>query len=409
MTPRVRLGSASPLQRAARALPTVALLALGCGLLGGATEQGRSQRGTLDLNRWALSKIDVDVVGQPRALCPGQRVQLSIVAEARHRERDKVRLVQTYEGNRVGLGGRNKLGFDSFALRSGQGRFDRHGWYTPSEDPFVSIEGFALEVEHTPNPKLATTLHYKPSYDCMRQGGGGGPSGKPGRSGSAGDSGERGSYGGSSEDGGSGGAGAAGGNGGEGSAGSPGPQLRAWATVVRTPHHEHLVLLEYAGDRTGRVLFDSHASFVLSAPGGPGGAGGSGGPGGAGGAGGGGVHGGGGGPGGPGGNGGMGGPGGAGGRIDLVVDDRFPELAQLIRLDVSGGRGGFGGALGSGGSGGSGGHSSAQDADDGPDGPEGSEGTPGANGRDGTSGVGEARVGSVDDRVSELPAGVVRL
>lgn len=398
--------------RAAVAVPALGVLALlsfGCGLLGGPGSSGRSERATLDMARWELTKISVEVVGEPTTLCPGQSVQLSIVAEAKHRERDKVRLVQTYEGNRPGLGARNKLGFDSFALRSGQGRFGPHGWYAPSEDPFVSVEGFTLEVEHTPNPKLAATLNYKPSYDCVRQGGGGGPAGTPGRSGSGGASGERGKYGGSSDDGGGGGAGASGSNGGEGTAGAPGPHLSAWATVVRTPHHEHLVLLEYQGDMNGRVMFDSHTSFVLLAPGGPGGRGGSGGPGGSGGSGGGGTRGGGGGPGGPGGTGGMGGAGGAGGQVDLVIDDRFPELAQVIRLDVSGGGGGFGGAVGDGGSGGSGGHSSAEDTDDGPDGSEGADGTAGANGRGGAPGVGQVRVGSVDERFSALPAGVVRL
>lgn len=389
------------------ALCVLGLFSVGCGLFGGAGG-GRSERGTLDLTRWALTKIDVDVVGEPQTLCPGQSVQLSIVAEARHRDRDKVRLVQTYEGNRPGLG-RNKLGFESFALSSGQGRFDAHGWYAPSEDPFVSVDGFTLEVEHQPNPKLATTLNYKPSYDCIRQGGGGGPSGSPGRSGSGGASGERGKYGGSSEDGGAGGAGASGSNGGEGTAGAPGPRLVAWATVVRTPHHEHVVLLEYEGDMTGRAMFDSHTSFVLAAPGGPGGRGGSGGPGGAGGGGGGGAHGGGGGAGGPGGTGGMGGAGGTGGQIQLVVDERFPELAQVIRLDVSGGGGGFGGSIGDGGRGGSGGHSSAEDAEDGPDGSEGADGTSGANGRAGAPGQATVRVGAVDDRFSALPDGVVRL
>jgi len=400
------LGWATPVVRSA--LGIVALLSLGCGLLG-APGGGRPERGTLDLTRWALTRIDVDVVGEPVTLCPGQSVQLSIVAEAKHKDRDKVRLVQTYEGNRPGLGGRNKLGFESFALRSSQGRFDPHGWYAPSEDPFVSVDGFTLEVEHTPNPKLATTLNFKPAYDCVRQGGGGGASGAPGRTGSTGASGERGDYGGSSEDGGAGGAGGSGSNGGEGTAGAAGPRLSAWATVVRTPHHPHLVLLEYEGDMTGRAMFDSHTSFVLSAPGGPGGRGGAGGPGGSGGSGGGGAHGGGGGAGGPGGTGGMGGPGGAGGHIDLVVDDRFPELVQLIRLDVSGGGGGFGGAVGSGGRGGSGGHSSDEDTIDGPDGSEGADGTSGANGRSGAPGLANARVGAVDERFSALPDRVVRL
>lgn len=384
------------------------MLVAGCGLFG----SGRgvlSEPATLDLGRWEVTRMNVDLVGSPTSLCPGESVQLSIVAELRHRERDKTRTAQTYEGNRPGIGGRGKLGFEHFSVQSAQGRIEQHGWYTPSPDPFASVDGFTLEVQHTDNPAIAQTLNYKPRYDCVRQGGGSGGAGTPGRAGSGGGSGDRGSYGGSSSNGGAGGDGASGGDGGTGTQGRPGGSISAWATVVRTPHHAHLVLLEYEGDAHGRVMFDSHGSFVLAATGGPGGRGGGGGSGGRGGDGGGGQQGGAGGSGGGGGTGGPGGAGGAGGRIVLTIDERFPELAQVIRLDVSGGHGGMGGPAGSGGGGGRGGSSSAEGASDGADGSEGADGADGANGPSGPPGRAEVVAGDVETRFGALPEGVVRL
>ncbi|MBV1861190.1 MAG: hypothetical protein KUG77_22425, partial [Nannocystaceae bacterium] len=49
----------------------IAALLAGCGMLGppggGAAPR---ERGTLDLSRWALTRIDVDIVGEPTTLCP---------------------------------------------------------------------------------------------------------------------------------------------------------------------------------------------------------------------------------------------------------------------------------------------------------------------------------------------------
>jgi len=387
----------------------VALSLAGCGLFGTGRSGGVAGPKTLDMSRWSITKMDVDLVGSPAALCPGESVQLSIVAELRHRERDKVRTAQTYEGNRPGLAGRGKLGFDAFEIRSGQGRVAEHGWYQPSPDPFVSVDGFTLEVMPTGDAKLLQALNYKPRYDCVTRAGGAGVSGTPGSTGAAGGSGDRGSYGGSSKDGGAGGQGAPGAAGGQGTPGGGGASIVAWATVVRTPHHPHLVLLEFEGDVVGRVMFDSHRSFVLSAAGGPGGRGGPGGSGGSGGDGGHGQQGGTGGSGGSGGSGGTGGQGGPGGRIELHIDARFPELAQLIQLDVAGGSGGFGGMAGSGGRGGRGGNSSAEGASAGADGSEGADGADGANGPVGAAGVATVVHDEVTGRFAALPDGVVRL
>ena len=382
------------------------LFATSCGFLASAP---LSEPATLDLSRWTMTKMSVDFVGSPVTLCPGEAVQLSIVAELRHRERDKTRTAQTYEGNRAGIGGRGKLGFDAFIVSSAQGQLGPHGWFATNPDPFASLDGFTIEVQHRGAEPLSQTLAYKPRYDCMQHGGGAGMSGTSGRSGSAGGSGDRGSYGGSSRDGGAGGDGAAGGSGGAGTSGATGPTLSAWATVVQTRHHPHLVLLEFEGDAVGRVMFDSRDTFVLTAAGGPGGQGGSGGQGGTGGDGGAGVQGGPGGSGGPGGAAGMGGSGGPGGRITLHLDERFPELAQHISLNVSGGGGGFGGRGGQGGRGGRGGSTSAEGAADGPEGPDGADGADGANGPVGPPGAAETLLGSVEARFGELPVGVEAL
>lgn len=390
-----------------RRLGLLAVAAAGCGLfgLGGPAEAPA----TLDLTRWRITKIDVDLVGTPSALCPGEPVQLSIVAELRHRKRDRTRTAQTYEGKRAGLAGRNKLGFDAFTVRSEQGAMGRHGWYTPDPDPFNSVEGFLFDVQVRDDPDLAERLGYEPRYDCMTRAGGSGGSGPMGPAGSTGSRGKAGAFGGSSEDGGAGVDGGAGSAGGPGSGGGPGPSLVGWATVVRTRHHPHLVLLEVEGGAPARMMFDSHRTFVLDASGGPGGRGGQGGSGGEGGDGGSGVHGGSGGMGGPGGAGGAGGPGGRGGHIELHVDGRFPQLTEVIRLQVAGGPGGFGGVGGSGGAGGRGGRSSAEDAPEGPDGVEGPEGSDGPGGIDGPSGSAQVLVESVDARFGELPPGVERL
>ena len=207
-----------------------------CALFGG-SNGGVLGPSTLDLSRWTITKMNVGAVGDPVALCPGERIQLSIVAELKHKERDKVRTAQTYQGTGPGLGGRGKLGFDSFAMQSQQGSFDAHGWFTPSPDPFVSVDGFTLDVEHTPNPEHAASLVYKPRYDCISVAGRAGTSGSAGSSGAPGGVGKQGKYGGSSDAGGPGGDGASGGAGGSGTAGAAGPTLTAWATVVRTPHH----------------------------------------------------------------------------------------------------------------------------------------------------------------------------
>lgn len=395
-------------RRGVKACLALALLAAGCGLVGSSLGV-LSAPATLDLTRWEITRMNVGLVGSPTSLCPGEAVQLSVVAELRHRERDKTRTAATYEGNHPGIGGRGKLGFERFAVRSAHGRIERHGWYTPSADPFASVDGFTLEVQYTDNPEIAQTLHYSPRYDCARRGGAAGGAGSPGRPGADGGAGRRGSYGGSSSDGGAGGDGATGGDGGAGTPGRPGGSMAAWATVVRTPHHAHLVLLEYEGDAQGRVMFDSRGAFVLAATGGPGGGGGGGGRGGRGGDGGGGQHGGAGGSGGAGGPGGRGGAGGSGGSIVLTVDERFPELAQVIRLDVSGGHGGAGGPAGQGGSGGRGGTALAEGAPEGADGSEGAEGAEGTNGPSGPPGRAQVVVGDVEARFEELPEGVVRL
>ncbi len=90
--------------------------------------------------------------------------------------------------------------------------------------------------------------------------------------------------------------------------------------------------------------------------------------------------------------GGDGGDGGDGGTITLEYDARFPDLAQLIQLNVDGGApgaggpGGPGGSGGSGGDGGRGGRGGSTVGTGGKPGCSGSDGTSGQRGQDGLSG-----------------------
>jgi hypothetical protein len=113
--------------------------------------------------------------------------------------------------------------------------------------------------------------------------------------------------------------------------------------MVKTPYYDKLVAIKLSGDVEDVLLAPVDQPIVIKATGGPGGPGGSGGSGGRGGSGGSGNPGGQGGGGGQGGKGGVGGPGGS---IDFVFDARYPELANSIHLDVSGGEAGEAGEAG---------------------------------------------------------------
>lgn len=352
--------------------------------------------GTINMDKWTLTSMDVSLAGGVTTICPSQPVQLSIVAQLQHKERDKTRVVETWSGDRPLASSIGKLGFETFEGRSPQGTLDGRGYFTPDLDALNSVDGFELHLVHTPNPKFTWSQVYKPSYDCVSGAGGRGAVGGDGTAGSKGSKGALGRKNGGD-----------GGRGSQGAPGAPGPSLVAHATIVRTPHYDALVLLQIEGDLPATVLFEPTKPFVLEARGGEGGRGGLGGSGGKGADGSSSsTQGGNGGNGGPGGSGAAGGVGGAGGSIVLTYDARFPQLAEIIGVDVSGGPGGLGGDGGPGGSGGAGGHGTGEHATNGMSGSAGARGPDGAQGAWGAPGRAEVAAGDVSDVFAALPEGV---
>ncbi len=372
---------------------------------------GATKKATrVNMDNWNIDSMTVDVRQDGEMLCPGQTVQMVVTASLTHKKRDKKKSVQTPDGE-TGLKNVGSMDFEMFEFTSEQGSFGERGFYKANPDVLATaVDGFEIKTKYLKDPdKFSFDNHYKPTYDCITFAGGSGPGGNSGMMGSSGSSGDSGNGGSSSDAGGDGGAGGAGGNGTDGGPGGPGPSLTAYATLVRTPHHEHLVMLQVTGDGQDVVLFDPENSITLSAGGGPGGSGGSGGSGGNGGSGHSGYPGGNGGPGGSGGVGGNGGNGGPGGQLTLIYDERFAELASVINIDASGGPGGFAGSAGNGGDGGSYGSGSGEGAADGARGAEGPDGQGGQSGQAGTPGVATAQAGNVDAYFASLPDGIERL
>jgi hypothetical protein len=337
---------------------------------------------------------------------------MAVYADAKHRKRkDKHKQLETWEGdpqraNRIG-----KMGFDEFEFASAQGKVDENGYFVPSADALATANsGFEIATKYRKNPeKFSFTNAYRPSYECITAAGIRGGAGMSGNPGPSGESGQRGDGGSSEKAGGHGGPGGPGGAGSHGTDGQPGPTLVAYATIVATEHYDHLVALKITGDTQDVVLFDPQKPIVLSAAGGDGGFGGRGGAGGAGGGGGSGWPGGNGGTGGAGGVGGNGGHGGPGGNVTLVYDPAFPELANVIPLDASGGAAGPGGESGPGGSAGSKGSALGEGASAGAEGTQGTEGTRGQAGQPGPAGVASAEPGDVTEVFAFLPEGIRRV
>lgn len=364
---------------------------------------------TVNMEKWDVSTIELGLRGE--GICPRAPVQLAVFANAKHVERDKTRRFETWAGDnrssRVG-----KMGFEEFALSIDGGTLDAEsGWFTPNPDVLATAaSGFTMEAKykrqaHVPGVKQVLP----PSYACITVGGASGGAGLGGDSGVAGNGGSSGGSGGQDATGGRGGDGTGGGAGGTGGSGLAGGSITAYATMVRTSHHARLGLVVLEGDAADVVLFDPAIGYTIVARGGGGGAGGAGGPGGAGGVGGSAGVGGPGGNGGAGGPGGVGGEGGPGGSIVLVVDAKHPELAELIRLDVSGGAGGSPGFAGAGGRGGAGGASTAEGAPTGTPGTEGAQGVQGRAGRDGPPGAVRIDRDDLAHRFAALPHGVALL
>ncbi len=94
--------------------------------------------------------------------------------------------------------------------------------------------------------------------------------------------------------------------------------------------------------------------------------------------------------------------GGPGGNVELTLDPAFPELAQLIKVDVSGGEGGHAGRGGSAGSAGSGGGGIGQGSQSGQRGAGGTGGTEGSPGQRGPDGRAQVTTGAVESRFADV-------
>jgi uncharacterized membrane protein YgcG len=352
-------------------------------------------RNTIDLEGAQVESMSVDIRKEHKTVCPRERVQMAVFLRARLEGEDPLVDYETWQGDES----RNdKLDFEPFAFRSNLGSFDEEGWLSPKPDLLASIDReFVVWTVYRADPdKFTMEMSFKPDYRCMIEAGRVAEGGRRGDDGASGARGQNGQSGSSTAPGGDGASGSPGGNGSNGSAGSSGPRIDVHATLVTTKYYDKLVALKIGGDLSDVVLFPPEQAFAIFARGGDGGVGGSGGPGGAGGDGGSGNPGGGGGNGSLGGVGGIGGDGGPGGTIRLIVDQRFPEIERVLRLDTSGGAAGPGGPGGARGPAGSGGSALGQGAKSGARGSDGSAGVRGADGQAGDDGRVHVEHGDVD-------------
>ncbi|HWB81805.1 MAG TPA: hypothetical protein VG755_42880 [Nannocystaceae bacterium] len=367
--------------------------------------QAAKKRST-NMNRWKVEKIELGVRGE--SVCARGSIQLAVFADAQHKKRAKKhKRMETWTDaeNRFG-----KMGFEEFVFTVKNGTLDpKTGMFSANDDMLATVDGFAFTAKYKKDPKLAgATVEYVPDYACIGVAGSNGPAGEDGEPGEDGDRGRSGEGGSEDTPGGDGKNGGSAGNGGDGKDGGAGPNIVAYATVVKTPHHDHLVLVKIEGDADDMVLLDPKGPMTIVARGGDGGDGGRGGEGGDGGSGLAGSPGGNGGDGGNGGIGGNGARGGPGGSIRLIYDAAFPELATAITLDASGGDAGDAGAIGEAGDGGFPGNGRG-DGKSGAHGTDGSDGQGGNAGEPGQDGTTSAEAGDVSSAFAALPPNVQRV
>lgn len=364
------------------AIAAMAVGASGCGIfsvLGGDT--GIAALG-VDMETFDVDGIAL-VFDQPAGrMCPGASTGFTVTATGHfHKKPGETVTLETAREGAKGKAARHHMDLTEFAM-AGRAATVERGTFTTTADWTQSLLGFDLRATYRNDTRKTVEAHFDPEYTCFTSAGSSGASGNEGEPGYIGDA-----------------PGGAGGAGGPGGMGGPGPVLTAYATIVRTPLYDRVGLVRVSGDVEQLAPFDLAVGVTVIASGGRGGYGGVGGDGGAGadpqGAG------------GPGGPGGTGGNGGDGGAIVLVLDDRYPELRELVRVDVSGGAPGDGGSGGYGGAGGPAPQKACESCDEpqpGPDGPGGPGGPMGTiAGRDGRWDV---RVGDVGSAFAELPAGV---
>jgi hypothetical protein len=335
----------------------------------------------VDMEKYEVESIALRVDGLDATMCPGQSANFTVVAQAKKKKSGARVELQTAAAWASAAEVRGKMDLTEFAM-SGKGGVPDRGSFRPASSPFTALLGYDLRATYRGDTTKTVTRHFDPVYTCVQQ---------IGRSGGTGPEGQGGAYGDAP--------GGYGGAGGPGGMGAPGPRLVAHVTVVRTPKHERVGMVKISGDVEDATLFDLATGITITAAGGTGGMGGPGGDGGPGsdpqGAGGGG------GPGGP------GGPGGNGGELVVFLDDRFPELATAVHVDVGGGAPGYGGNGGNGGPGGPAPERACDECEDpppgadGPGGPAGPEGT-----MAGAPGRYDVRTGDLDSVFASMPKGV---
>lgn len=368
-------------------LATLMMFALasasGCAFFTGLTSAGGADASafTVDMEKHEVHSIDLAFPEAGERWCPGQSGAFKVLAEAIEKKKpDEALTLETAAPTASANEARGKMDLTEFAMAARGGSVER-GVFRATEDPFAALLGFDVKATYRLDKTKEVVRHFDPEYSCITAIGRAGPAGQEGDEGQWGEEG-----------------GGPGGVGGPGGGGGQGPRLTAYVTIVRTPKYEKAGLLKVTGDIEAMTLFDLAKGVSVVARGGQGGSGGRGGQGGPGSD-----------PQGPGGNGGSGGdggPGGDGGEITLIVDHRYPELARLVELDVSGGAPGPGGDGGNGGSGGP--PPSVCDKCETP--PPGPDGGGGGLGRDGAvagrPGRSEARSDDVTPIFAKLPPGL---
>lgn len=341
--------------------------------------------------------LDLEVnLGEQPGLCPGQQGQLFADATVQW---PGAHPVQRTIGKDV-----DSLAPAAFSIAGSLVRGDADAHLIPDPDIMKSVQaGFIVDITYTPHPTFKFHETFKPEYSCFStfkvsgEAGGGGEEGDSGSSGSKASDGKPGK------------------NGRNGGKGETAGKIEAFVTEVSTPFYPKLLAVR-ANDTFFLAPIDTPVTF--SATGGRGGRGGHGGRGGGGGdqdtynetitthdgghesvSHGKGVAG----NGGPGGNGGDGGDGGNGGTIHVTYDATFPELADLVKTDVSGGAAGGAGPAGHGGSAGRG-----RGSKDSHDGNAGGDGSEGREGREGQVGRAQVSAGAVASKFHDL-AGITLL
>jgi hypothetical protein len=353
----------------------------GCSLFSALGGSSDGSAFAANMEKFEVESIDLVFDGNEGSFCPGTSSAFTVIAQAKKKKTGEGVRLETAPNGSNAAQARGKMDLTEFAMEA-RGATVERGMLSTSGDLWQTLLGFDVRATYRNDKTKVVEKHFEPVYSCFTGAGSSGASGAEGEGGYPGQE-----------------AGQGGGAAGPGGGGGPGPRVVAYVTVVRTPKHSHVGLVKVEGDVEQLTLFDLKTGITVSARGGTGGYGGRGGDGAQGvdpqGAG------------GPGGPGAQGGPGGDGGEAIVVLDDRYPELASLVRIDVGGGAPGPGGDGGYGGAGGPAPEKACDDCEQpapGPDGPPGVAGPDGnIAGRDGRS---EVRTGDLGAVFATLPAGV---